>query len=284
MAQRRRGRDARVSESPSAPRAGQERDRRNGAFRRGVLAGTPVFGTFLQLASPVTAEICARAGFEWGLIDLEHGVGTEAALVPELMALELAGATGIVRVETGSPLRISRVLDQGAGGIMVPRVSSAAEAELAVRYARYPPAGARGVALSVRAAGYGGTPADGLATVNDGITTMIQIENGEALADAAAIAAVDGVDVLFVGPNDLTHGLGIPGRFDDPIYRDALAAVARAARAAGKAGGVLLRSPAELELHRELGYSVFVLLSDSSMLAEAAHAAVSLMRGAVPAG
>jgi 2-dehydro-3-deoxyglucarate aldolase/4-hydroxy-2-oxoheptanedioate aldolase len=272
-----------MSELPSAPAAEQERDRRNGAFRRRVLAGTPVFGTFLQMGSPVSAEVCGRAGFDWGLIDLEHGLGAEASLLAELMALELAGASAIVRVETGSPLRISRALDQGAAGLMVPRVRSAAEAAVAVQCVRYPPEGARGVALSVRAAGFGSTPHDGLGMVNAGITTMIQIENAPALADVACIAAVDGVDVLFVGPNDLTHSLGIPGRFEAPVYRDALAEVSRAAGAAGKACGILLRSPAELEAHRALGYSVFVLLSDSSLLAQSARSALSLMRGNAPA-
>ena len=271
-----------MSEPPSAPPAEQERDHRNAAFRRRVLAGTPVFGTFLQMGSPVSAEVCARAGFEWAVIDLEHGFGAEASLLAELLALELAGAHAIVRVETAAPLRIGRVLDHGAAGIMVPRVRSAAEAALVVQRVRYPPEGARGVALSVRGAGYGTTPHDGLRAVNDGITTIIQIENGEALADVTAIAAVDGVDALFVGPNDLTHSLGIAGRFDEPVYREALAEVSRAAAAAGKACGVLLRSPDELEPHRALGYSVFLLLSDSSLLAQSAHSALSSMRSLSP--
>jgi 2-keto-3-deoxy-L-rhamnonate aldolase RhmA len=266
-----------VSEPPAAPPE-QERDRRNAAFRRRVLAGTPVFGTFLQMGSPVSAEVCGLAGFEWAVIDFEHGLGAEASLLAELLALELAGTRAIVRVESAAPLRIGRVLDQGAAGIMVPRVRSAAEAALVVQYARYPPEGARGVALSVRGTGYGTTPHGGLRAVNDGITTIIQIETDEALADVAAIAAVDGVDALFVGPNDLTHSLGIAGRFDEPIYREALAEISRAAAAAGKACGVLLRSPEELEPHRALGYSVFLLLSDSSMLAQSARAAISRMR------
>jgi len=267
---------------PSQPPAVLERDQRNSVFRRRVLAGDSVFGTFLQMGSAVSAEVCGRAGFDWGLIDLEHGLGSEAALLPELMALELTGTAAIVRVEAGLPLRISRALDQGAAGIMVPRISSAAEAALAVACLRYPPAGARGVALSARAAGYGGATHDGLAAINEGITTMIQIENEPALADVDAIARVDGVDVLFVGPNDLTHSLGIPGRFEEPIYRDALAAVARAASAAGKACGVLLRSPAELAAFQDLGYSVFVLLSDSGLLSQSARSALATMRGAAP--
>jgi 4-hydroxy-2-oxoheptanedioate aldolase len=237
-----------------------------------------VFGTFLQMGSSVSAEVCGRAGLDWGLIDLEHGAGAETAILPELMALELTGTAAIVRVETSSPLRVSRVLDHGASGIMVPRVTSAAGAAQAVAFARYPPAGIRGVALSTRAADFGGVAHDGLGTVNDGITTMIQIENAPALAEAADIAAVDGVDALFVGPNDLTHSLGIPGQFDDRRYRDALAAVANAARSAGKASGVLLRSPSEHDYHRRLGYSVFVLQSDSGILGGAVRSAIGELR------
>ena len=120
------------------------------------------------------------------------------------------------------------MLDHGAAGIMVPQVRSAADAAaVAVRCARYPPQGTRGVALSVRGAGYGEARAEDVAGSGGRGHDAVQIENEAALADVEAIAAVDGVDVLFVGPNDLTHSLRIPGRFDDPRYLDALAAVAR---------------------------------------------------------
>lgn len=265
------------SAPPPPPAAG--RDARNRAFRARALGGAQLFGTFLQMGSPVSADVCAGAGFDWCLVDLEHGLGAEAALLAELLALEVGGAAAIVRVETGAPLRIGRALDLGAAGLMVPRVRSAAEAAAAVAGLRYPPQGVRGVALSARSAGYGLTPHDGLPAVNAGITTMIQIENEPALADAVAIASVDGVDVLFVGPNDLTHSLGIPGRFDEPVYHEAIAHIGRACAATGKAAGILLRSPEDLDEHLALGYSVFALLSDSGLLARAARAALAELRG-----
>src|SRR6185312_3652287 len=117
----------------------------------------------------------------------------------------------------------------------------------AASLARYPPTGARGVAFSTRGAGYGGATAGDVGAIDDGVTMLIQIENDAALADVEAIAATDGVDVLFVGPNDLTHSMRIPGRFDDPRYLEALAAVAAASRAAGKCAGVMLRSTDEVE-------------------------------------
>jgi 2-keto-3-deoxy-L-rhamnonate aldolase RhmA len=251
---------------------------RNETFRRRVLAGDPLYGTFLSMGSVVSAEVCARAGFDWCLVDLEHGLGAEASLMPELMALELGGVAAFVRIETAFPLRISRALDQGAAGLMVPQVRSADEAAFAVRCIRYPPVGTRGVALSVRGADFNGITADELERLNQGLVTLIQIENREALDDLGAIAAVDGVDVLFVGPNDLTHSLGIPGHFEDPAYLDAIATVARVARDAGKASGIMLRSPAEVPALRELGYTFFAMGTDAGLLAGAARGALAAMR------
>jgi 2-dehydro-3-deoxyglucarate aldolase/4-hydroxy-2-oxoheptanedioate aldolase len=251
---------------------------RNAAFRARVLSGEPVFGTFLAMGSTVSAEVCGRAGFDWCLVDLEHGLGGEGSLHGELAAVELTGAAAFVRVESGAALRIGRVLDHGAAGVMIPRLRSAADAAQVVSWARYPPAGVRGVALSVRGANFGSAAADDVGLIDEATTIMIQIENDAALADAEAIAAIDGVDVLFVGPNDLTHSLAIPGRFGDPRYLDALAAVGAAARSAGKVAGVMLSSPDEVEPHRELGYSFFALSTDSGLLGKAARAALETMR------
>lgn len=252
---------------------------RSADFRRRVRDGEPLFGTFLGIGSQASAELCGGAGLDWCLVDLEHGLGTEATLAAELVGVELTGATALVRVESASPLRISRALDHGAAGIMVPQLRSAADAAAAVRCVRYPPAGARGVALSVRGAGYGEALASEVTELGEAVTTLVQIENADALAEVEAIAAVDGVDVLFVGPNDLTHSLGIPGRFDDPVYLDALAAVGRAARGADCAAGVMLSSPAQVAAHLELGYTFFALSTDGGLLQSAVRSALETMRG-----
>jgi 4-hydroxy-2-oxoheptanedioate aldolase len=254
---------------------------RHAALRARVLGGEPVFGTFLSMGSVVSAEVCGSAGFDWCLVDLEHGLGGEGSLHAELLALELAGVAALVRVESGAPLRIGRVLDHGAAGVMIPRVRSAVEAAEAVSYARYPPSGARGVALSARGAGYGTATAEAVGQIDAGVTMLIQIENEAALGDVEAIAAVGGVDVLFVGPNDLSHSMGIPGRFDDRRYLDALAAVAAAARAAGKAAGVMLRSSDEVEPHLRLGYSFFALSTDAGLLGQTTRSALTAMRAVV---
>ena len=184
--------------------------------------GEPLFGTFLGIGSQASAELCGRAGLDWCLVDLEHGLGTEATMAAS--SSRRAGRRHRARPRrVRGPLRISRALDHGAAGIMVPRLRSAADAAAAAARRALPAAGRRGVALSVRGAGYGEARASEVGLIDAAITTLVQIENAAALADVDAIAAVDGVDVLFVGPNDLTHSLGIPGRFDDPRYLDALA-------------------------------------------------------------
>jgi 4-hydroxy-2-oxoheptanedioate aldolase len=247
-------------------------------FRRRVREREPVFGTFLGMGSAVSAEICGLAGFDWCLVDLEHGQGSEATLHGELAAVELTGAAALVRVESASPLRISRALDHGAAGVMVPQLRAAADVHAAVRCLRYPPTGARGVALSVRGAGYGTAQAGDVVAISDAVTTLIQIENGDALAAVEEIAAVDGVDVLFVGPNDLTHTLGIPGAFEDPRYLDGLAAVGRAAQRAGCAAGVMLSSPEQVAAHLELGYTFFALSTDGGLLGRSVRSSLAAMR------
>jgi 4-hydroxy-2-oxoheptanedioate aldolase len=252
---------------------------RSARFRRRVRDGEPLFGTFLGIGSQASAELCGLAGFDWCLVDLEHGLGTEATMAGELVAVELTGATALVRVESASPLRISRALDHGAAGIMIPQLRSAADAAAVVRCMRYPPQGGRGVALSVRGAGYGEALASEVTALGEALTTLVQIENADAVADVEAIAAVDGVDVLFVGPNDLTHSLAVPGRFDDPVYLDALAAVGRAANGADCAAGVMLSSPDQVAAHLELGYTFFALSTDGGLLHAAARSALEAMRG-----
>jgi 2-dehydro-3-deoxyglucarate aldolase/4-hydroxy-2-oxoheptanedioate aldolase len=160
----------------------------------------------------------------------------------------------------------------------VPRIRSAEEAAEVVDRVRYPPAGVRGVALSARGAGYGAAPSGELGLLDDAVTVVVQIENESALRDAAAIAAIDGVDVLFVGPNDLSHTLGIPGEFAHPRYLDALVQVVAATRAAGKVAGIMLRSPDEVPALRELGYAFFALQTDTGLLAGAARAGLRAMR------
>ena len=178
-------------------------------------AGETLFGTFAGLGSPVATELIGRAGFDWVIIDLEHGAGTESDLLANLHALGATTTAALVRPQSGERLRIGRALDLGAHGIMVPRVDRPDQAREAVSFMRYPPDGGRGLALSTRGAGLGALGHTDIQAINRRILGIIQIESPSAVEHAPEIAAIDGVDVLFVGPTDLSHSLGVPGRFDD---------------------------------------------------------------------
>ena len=249
------------------------------SFRSRVLGGETVFGLFVDLSSPVSAELCGRAGYDWLLVDLEHGAGTEADLPAMLMAIESTGAAAMVRPQSGERLRIGRALDLGATGIMVPRLESAEEAGEAVGFLRYPPAGVRGVALRTRGAGLGTVAHADVGQINDRIVGIVQIESAGALGQADAIAAIDGVDVLFVGPADLTHSLGIPGRFTDAADREALTTVVAACRAHGKAAGILIYDTALVPDLVELGFTFIGIGADAAFVAAGAKVALGAVRG-----
>jgi len=231
-------------------------------FRNRVLAGEFVGGTFLNLGSALTAEMAGLAGFDWVLLDHEHGPGGDETMLQQLQAVSATPAVPIVRVAGNDPERIKRALDAGAHGVMIPYVSNAAEARDAVAAMRYPPRGIRGVAKMTRAAAFGQDFNAIFAHGHERLVTMVQIETLEALDKVDEIAAVEGADVLFVGPLDLSVNLGICGEYGHPDFVAALTRVAVAAKRAGKAVGILALDPSNLNPWRELGYTVMALGSD----------------------
>lgn len=242
------------------------------SLKERVLAGEVVVGAFVNLGSALAAEACALAGFDWLLFDLEHGFGGEEALLGQLLAAESHGVPALVRVETAARIRAGRALDLGAVGVMFPRLDTPGEVEQAIGHLRYPPEGDRGVATYNRSCGFGRDP-HALETANERVLGIVQIETRSALSELSGIAAVPGVDVLFVGPRDLSHALGIPGRYDDREFRRGLEHVVTAASSAGIACGVLAGSPQAATTYIAEGFTLVGVGSDSSMLAEAAAAA-----------
>jgi 2-dehydro-3-deoxyglucarate aldolase/4-hydroxy-2-oxoheptanedioate aldolase len=248
-------------------------------LRSRVQAGEILYGLFLDLGSPFSAELCANVGYDWLVVDLEHGAATEAGLVGLLQSVEVGGSSPVVRPQSAERLRIGRALDLGAAGIVIPRLESAAEVREAVTFLRYPPAGVRGVALRTRGAGLGSVAHADVRQIDERILGIVQIETVGALAEVDAIAAIDGVDVLFVGPADLTHSLGVAGRFDDPAYRAALEAVAAACAAHGKAAGILIYDPAVVPDLLDLGFRFIGINSDGALVANGAKAVLAAVRG-----
>ncbi|MBA2489517.1 MAG: hypothetical protein H0V36_09420 [Chloroflexi bacterium] len=247
-------------------------------FRQRVLARELLVGTFLNLGSPAAAEVCAHAGLDWVLVDLEHGAGGDGELLGMLQAIAGSDATALVRVEQATRLRIGRALDLGAEGVMMPRVETAAEATEIATWLRYPPAGVRGVAVFTRGLAYGAGGHASVAPRNDELVGMFQIESRQAVDSASDIAAIDGVDVLFVGPADLSHALGIPGQIDHADYQAAVDSVGRAARDRGKAAGVLLWRPEDVDRYAALGYSFFSVSSEAALMQAAVRAEASDVR------
>lgn len=227
---------------------------------------TPSIGTWLSIGSPVIAEIAGLCGFDWALIDLEHGCESEAAVPDQLRALQGRKTQAIVRVGAPHPDLISRALDWGAHGIMVPHVNSVSEAEAIVKAAYYAPKGHRGYSRTVRAYDYGLKQADIEASHP---RIMAQIETLEGVHNCAAIAAVDGIDVLFVGPADLQFDLKNKSLITPEKYESCLKTVIAAAKEAGKTSGILIRDPGDLQRHLDLGFTHVAIDSDIAILRKA---------------
>jgi 4-hydroxy-2-oxoheptanedioate aldolase len=229
-----------------------------------------LLGCWLNLGSSVTAEIVGLAGFDWVLIDLEHGSGTDKDLLFQLQALEHTHAASLVRIESFERQRIHRVLDIGAEGIMCPRIKNVEEAKLAAGGMRYSTKGIRGVAKMVRATNFGRNFDQYLERGQEEIVGIVQIETRAALEQVDQIAAVEGIDVLFIGPADLSMELGIFGKFNDPRFKDAVEKIINAARKHGKAAGILLPDIAYFKPYHEMGMRFFGCGSDSMFVADGA--------------
>ncbi len=224
-------------------------------------------GTFLNLGSATAVEIAADAGFDWVLIDLEHGSGSFSELRSQLLATRGSAVSPIVRLPSIDADLVKFVMDSGAAGVMFPYVANAADATRAVSFMKYPPTGVRGVAQVIRATDYGRKWKPYLSEANDHSLVVVQIETPEAAAKADEMAAVAGVDVLFVGPMDLSVNLGHPGDFIQPIFIQHLKDVVGACQRHGKTAGILSR-PELVEQHKSLGFRFIALGSDSGAIVQ----------------
>lgn len=246
-------------------------------LKKRIRNGETLIGCWLNLGSPVTAEIVGMAGFDWVLIDLEHGTGAESDVLRQLQALEHTPAASLVRVESYERQRFHRILDLGAEGIMCPRINSPEEARRAACAMRYPPEGVRGVAHMVRATNFGANAAEYLASSKDTLVGIVQVESEQALNCVDDIAEIDGIDVLFVGPSDLSMALGIFGQLDHPRFIDALRTTATAANRAGKASGILMRNPQEFKKYHDLGFRFIACGADATFVASGAQNMASML-------
>jgi 4-hydroxy-2-oxoheptanedioate aldolase len=237
-----------------------------------LAAGQLCKGIWLNLGSPLVAELAGNSGFDWCLIDGEHGPWDPTAIRAQLMALATTPAQAVVRVPVAEDWVIKQALDLGVQTLLVPMINSAEEAAAVVRACRYPPEGVRGQgALVARATGFNAI-ADYTTNANDEICILVQAESRAALADLDRIAAVDGVDGIFIGPADLAADMG---HRDDPDHPDVQAAIADAIPricAAGKAAGIILGSPPARADAVARGVNFLGLGSEATLLADALRA------------
>ena len=237
--------------------------------KRRLAAGDCVFGCFDRYPDAGIAELLGLQGFDFLVLDAEHGTLEPRDAEALVRAAELRGPAPLVRVPANEPYVILRYLDTGAVGVHVPLVSSAAEAEAAVRAVKYPPRGLRGLA-GVRATGYGSQPLGEYAyAANEATLVVIQVETRAAVERVEEIAAVDGVDVVFVGPTDLSQAYGVTGQTGHPMLEEAYDRVAEAVAASPAALGVLVADAAGVERWRERGARYIAVTIDSLLVLQA---------------
>ena len=241
------------------------------SFKRDLLAGKPLIGCWSSLANAITTEVLGVAGFDWILLDGEHSPNDVGTFIPQLMALKDSASAPVVRPTTNSEVEIKRLLDAGFYNFLVPFIESAEEALRAVSGTRYPPQGIRGVSVSQRSNRYGTVP-DYFKHINDHICVMVQIESRKGVAAAKAIAGVDGVDCVFVGPSDLAAGFGHLGNAGHPEVQQAIASVFADAKACGKAIGILAPVEADARRYLEMGATFVGVGSDLGVFRSATQA------------
>lgn len=240
--------------------------------KRALHAGKKTFGAWLHLCNGMSAEIMGAAGFDWILIDMEHGHGDLQTLLSQLQAMATSTSIPIVRAPWNDLAMIKRILDIGAYGIMIPWVNDKAQAEQAVQACKYPPRGLRGLARNTRAAAYGRDFQVYSQKANDEIIVIVQIETMTAVNNIDDILSVPDIDMIFIGPSDLSASMNILGQYEHPDLKKAIAVVEAAAKRHKVALGTLCSTLDQLKSLYARGYQFASMGSDASMLVQASSA------------
>lgn len=247
------------------------------AFKAALKAGRLQIGLWSSLCSNIAAEVIADSGFDWILVDTEHSPNEVPDVLAQLQACSRGTATPIVRPAWNDPVLIKRTLDIGATTLLIPFVQNAEEARRAVAACRYPPAGIRGVTTMGRGSRYGRVT-DYLKRADDEIGLLVQIETGAALEVLEEIAAVDGVDGVFIGPADLSASLGQIGNPSHPAVQEAMKGAVDRLKAVGKPAGILAPREEDARRYIEWGYTFVAVGTDIGLLARHADALAKAFR------
>ncbi|MES2183740.1 MAG: aldolase/citrate lyase family protein [Pseudomonadota bacterium] len=253
-------------------------------FKQALAAGRPQIGLWSTLPCPYVSELIAGAGYDWVLLDNEHTPGDVPLMLQQLQALASAvpargtvPTAAVVRPPWNDAVLIKRYLDIGAQTLLLPFVQNAGEARAAVNATRYAPDGIRGMGGSMRASNYGRT-GDYVARAHEELCVLVQVETREALAEIEAIAAVDGIDGIFIGPADLSASMGFPGNAGHPEVRAAIDDAIRRIRACGKAPGILMVDEAYARQCLANGALFVAVAVDMLLLRSGADAAAARFR------
>jgi 4-hydroxy-2-oxoheptanedioate aldolase len=242
-------------------------------FKRNLAAGKPQIGLWMSFFAHQVVELCANSGFDWMLLDTEHSPNDPHMVHTQLMAAKGGTAHAVVRPAWNDMVMIKRFLDIGAQTLLLPYVQTPEEAHAAVQATRFPPDGLRGVAGSTRAAGFGRIK-DYLNRANAEMCVLVQVETRKSLDNLDAICKTDGVDGVFIGPNDLAADLGHRGNIPHPEVQSAIADAIKRIRAHGKAPGILV-GEADGQRMLDLGALFVAVGSDTGLLRVAADGLAS---------
>ncbi len=253
----------------------------NGFKRRLLARSDAPLGTWLMAAAPATAEALGHCGFDFLVVDMEHVPIEVSDLAHILRAVGTTPANAVVRLAWNDQVLVKRVLDAGAETIMLPFVQTAEEASRAVAFAKYPPMGVRGVAAVHRASRFGAA-SDYLARADEETCVIVQLETLEAIGRLEEIAAVPGVDGLFVGPGDLAASMGKIGQIADPEVQAAIEGAAKAARRIGKPIGIVGPHPEMVKRFLGYGYTYAAVASDVAMMTGRARDFLATLKDQAP--
>lgn len=241
-------------------------------------AGKKTAGAWVQIASPFTAEILSSAGFDWLMLDMEHGPGDILTLVSQIHAMKGSDCVPLVRTPWNDFVIIKRILDAGAQGVLIPYVNTKSEAEEVVKACKYPQEGIRGVAGSPRAAGYGQNLGSYLQRANTEIFIMIAIETPEAVKNLDEILQTDGLDGIFIGPMDLASSMGYFGNPSQSEVKEAIHTIEEKVLSAGKVLATTTGTWENAQKLFERGYQMLMLMADGVSLANLASQKVAQFR------
>ncbi len=246
--------------------------KRVGRLKNQLMKGRKTAGCWLFTGSSDMAEIVGGSGFDAIMIDHEHGSGDLSSAIGQHRAICVAGnSSTLMRIPSNDPVAVKRALDAGMEGIMFPAVNTAEEAKMAVDACFYPPNGTRGVGLgAARAAHYGRQTAEYLSEFEGKMMIICQIETKEAVGNIEEIAAVDGVDMLFIGPYDLSGSIGKPGQFEDPEVKALFEEARDKIRKSGKWLGCISKGAERTNEMFEEGFDFLLCAAETNLVSAAA--------------